>query len=1033
MGVRPTGPAAPPGADVLVGRDAELAVLRAVCDTAAAGRPSVVLLTGEAGIGKTRLADEAAALARSCGMRVLRGEADAAVRRPMELWRGVHRALDVAAVSDPELPAEERRWEQLEALTVALAAAAPALVVLEDLHWADSVAVWVLAHLPRALGDAPVAFVATSRGHEPGMPRLDAVRRVARPVHLDGLDVDGVGRMAAALAAGPVDAAGLRARTGGNPLFVRELLSAPDGSAAGGVIAKVLDRVLQRFDPGTRELLAAAALAGPGAPLAVVAAAASTTPAGAADRLAPALVEGVLDGVSRTGVRFHHALLADAAARRAGARSLHGRLAAAWEATGGLDGRAAAAGHRLRAAADPAEVAAAVVTACDLAAELVAAGQRAEAAGLLRDAREAAAECVDRPELRARVALDLATILRRLGDLDLALDHYREAAELVRASPDPLLRARAAVGANLWANAFVPDPARRRRLEDALAALPDEELRLRAAVLGRLAVVGGADLGAAPDAADRVRGWADQAVEVARRTGDPVLVAQALINRTMSPATRDELDARLAAADEVVHLAERAGRPDLALYGHQRRFCHHLNHGDVGAAHHALERAELLAGLLPSPGWRQRTLVQRTTLLAVSGDRAAATAAMEQAVRAGRGHIEPLVLSGCEVLHRAMLLELYGGTDPHADEVYRTVVAMIGTVPSPLLQVQKGFVALWLGDEARVHEVLRRYGADPDRVRRSMSGDQLLRMLGDTVARTGATDYAGPVYQALLPYAGLLNVGGGQSAGLPVDDVLGRLAALLGDVPAAVRHARDAVASARALPSPPMLVGCLDHLADALARAGDEDPAPARAEAATLAVAAGVERAGRAQPAPSGPPARAATVRRDGPWWVLTTPLGTARLPDGAGLRRLARLLRTPGVEVSAVELAGARVATDLGPALDAQAKRAYRRRLQELQADIEDATQCHDPARAERAHVETEALLRELRRAVGLGGRDRPTGSDAERARVNVVRSLRRAVAAVGQQAPALGAHLDVSVRTGRYCRYRPEPAAALAWTVEG
>jgi hypothetical protein len=122
------------------------------------------------------------------------------------------------------------------------------------------------------------------------------------------------------------------------------------------------------------------------------------------------------------------------------------------------------------------------------------------------------------------------------------------------------------------------------------------KLRLRASVLGRLAVVGGADL----DVVDRAHGWAAEAVEVARRTGDPVLVAQALINRTMSPASRDELDARLVAADAVVRLADRAGRSDLAVYGHQRRFCHHLNHGDIGAANHALERAELLAGLLPS-------------------------------------------------------------------------------------------------------------------------------------------------------------------------------------------------------------------------------------------------------------------------------------------------------------------------------------------------------------------------------------------------------------------------------------------------
>ena len=87
---------------------------------------------------------------------------------------------------------------------------------------------------------------------------------------------------------------------------------------------------------------------------------------------------------------------------------------------------------------------------------------------------------------------------------------------------------------------------------------------------------------------------------------------------------------------------------------------------------------------------------------------------------------------------------------------------------------------------------------------------------------------------------------------------------------------------------------------------------------------------------------------------------------------------------------------------------------------------------RSERAHVEMDALLRELKRAVGLGGRDRPTGSDAERARINVARSLRRAIAAITVQAPLLGTHLEESVRTGRQCLYLPEPSVALSWRVD-
>ena len=165
--------------------------------------------------------------------------------------------------------------------------------------------------------------------------------------------------------------------------------------------------------------------------------------------------------------------------------------------------------------------------------------------------------------------------------------------------------------------------------------------------------------------------------------------------------------------------------------------------------------------------------------------------------------------------------------------------------------------------------------------------------------------------------------------------------------------------------------------------------------------------------------------------WIVVSPLGEARLPDRNGLRQLARLLSAPAVEVTAVELAGQAngpIASDLGPGLDARAKRDYRRRLHDLQAEVDSA---HDLVRAERAHIEMESLLRELKRAVGLGGRDRPTGSDAERARINVVRSIRRTIDAIDRQAPLLGAHLQEAVRTGRHCIYLPEPDSALSWAV--
>jgi len=195
-----------------------------------------------------------------------------------------------------------------------------------------------------------------------------------------------------------------------------------------------------------------------------------------------------------------------------------------------------------------------------------------------------------------------------------------------------------------------------------------------------------------------------------------------------------------------------------------------------------------------------------------------------------------------------------------------------------------------------------------------------------------------------------------------------------------------------------------------------------------------------ATPAGPGTPATQpgrATVTRTGGQWHFSTPFGTVAVEESRGLVQLVEVLRANGREVSALDLAGpgsgpaVAVQSDLGPALDGQAKRAYRARIADLREDIDEAEAMNDPDRASRARWELDSLLDELSRAVGLSGRDRPQGSTDERARVNVTRSIKRAIAAVAAGAPELGSHLEVSVRTGRQCRYQPDPAVALTWEV--
>jgi hypothetical protein len=190
--------------------------------------------------------------------------------------------------------------------------------------------------------------------------------------------------------------------------------------------------------------------------------------------------------------------------------------------------------------------------------------------------------------------------------------------------------------------------------------------------------------------------------------------------------------------------------------------------------------------------------------------------------------------------------------------------------------------------------------------------------------------------------------------------------------------------------------------------------------------------------------------RREGEYWTVCYEGTVMRLKDAKGLRHLARLLTHPAREFHATDLEVAdRQATpagsqdraadeglvarpdlgDAGELLDATAKAAYKARVDELRAALEEAEGCNDPARAARARHELEFLVAELARAVGLGGRDRRAASHAERARLNATRAIRAAMANLARADPALGRHLAATVRTGRYCSYTPDPRVPITW----
>ena len=192
---------------------------------------------------------------------------------------------------------------------------------------------------------------------------------------------------------------------------------------------------------------------------------------------------------------------------------------------------------------------------------------------------------------------------------------------------------------------------------------------------------------------------------------------------------------------------------------------------------------------------------------------------------------------------------------------------------------------------------------------------------------------------------------------------------------------------------------------------------------------------------------------REGDYWTVTYKGETWRLKGAKGFHYIAYLLGHPREEIRALDLA-ARIGAageqaldtvsaedlartdvltaDLGHAgemLDAQAKADYRRRLIELEDELEEARELGNEERVGKAEEEKEALTREIRRAVGLAGRDRRAASSGQRARVAVTKAIRLALVRISEQNRDLGRLLSTTIKTGAICSYVPDDKVPVSW----
>jgi DNA-binding SARP family transcriptional activator len=581
------GPAAAEGtADtprrVFVGRTGELAELAAALDGACAGRGRLILLAGEPGIGKSRLADELSEQARARGASVLVGrcwEAGGAPAywpwiqalrmligdtQPEELRAQVGTgAADLAQLipelrerlpdlpEPPPLETEGARFRLFDAVTSFLTSAAearPLVVVLDDLHAADEPSLLLLRYVARWLRDSRLLVVGAYRDIDPMLrdPLTTALAELVREPHttqiaLRGLSAANVAEyveLSTAIepASGLVEA--IHVGTEGNPLFVAEvvhLLEAEgrvDGSDARvrippGVGA-VIGRRLARLSSGCQALLVPAAVMGREFGLDALRKLSKLGPDELMDTLNEAMIERVLDDVPGAPgrLRFGHALIRDTlydgltAARR---MQLHKEVGEALEAAYCSDPEphlAELAQHF---------VAAAPIGMVDKAiAYARGAGERAAAQLAFEEAArqyEIALTLVEGQLARCDLFIALGDAEARAGDTPASNQAFLAAAELAESGGLAQHLARAALGYGgrfAWARGS-SDRALVPLLERALAAIAERDSPIRVRLLARLA----ASLRDDPSRDRRVR-LAEEALAIARRIGDPITLAAAI-------------------------------------------------------------------------------------------------------------------------------------------------------------------------------------------------------------------------------------------------------------------------------------------------------------------------------------------------------------------------------------------------------------------------------------------------------------------------------------------------------------------------
>jgi tetratricopeptide (TPR) repeat protein len=827
-----------------VGRRGELDRLREYLEKAKEGSRQLVLLEGEPGIGKTRLAMQFMEVCEAEGALALYGRCDAETLVPYQpfvealrryvarapeqagAWRAQHGAElgrvipELASAGEtPGGPEEEERFRLFDAVSEVLndiARNQPVLLVLDDLHWADKPTLLMLRQMVRAAGESPLLIVATIRDTERPTALVDMLVQLRREHYFDRIELSGLDEEDATTLIGEFGQEGIPERvnralweeTKGNPFFLEEMVrhlgsTAPKSEGNGAWplelpegIREVIGRRLATLSEPAGRLLTVAAVMGREFRVEVLEEVSDLDEDEVDEVIEEAVAAQVIAEVPNLYGRcsFTHALIRQTlydgltATRRA---RLHLRVAEAIELlAGGWDDPPLATLTHHFSLAPPHRGAAKTIEYAERAAER-AAGVLAyeEAARLYKVAIEALDQAPSDAALTCRLLLACGHAQNKAGDTLEAQETFRRAADTARALGSPHLLALAALGygqPGQMAGGIV-DNELVALLEEALEAVGDDEPALRARLVARLAI----ELSFS-EMRERRAELSGEAVELARKVGDTRGLGFALVARHWSLWGPGNVQERLEAANDLLGLAESSGDERLAIAGHRWRMLDLLELGDIDAVDIEIDAYARSAERLRRVSDSLYVHICRAMRRLLAGEFDAAEAEAYAAVTLGNRVQDPntgnaTLLQSCTLRRERGRLERLEGPVRAYAERFAAIPGWVCVLAHLLAETDRH-------DEAR--EILDAFAAEDFRGL-PLDGVWLgaVAYLAEAAAAIGDATHAQALHDLLEPYADR-NVAVGFAATCMGSAArhLGLLADLLGRRKQAIAHFEAALA-----------------------------------------------------------------------------------------------------------------------------------------------------------------------------------------------------------------------------------------------